>query len=205
MIDNIISIFGTDVFYLVVVPLLIILARIIDVSLGTMRIILIGKGYKNVAPIIGFFEILIWIVAVSQIMQNLDRWYYYLCFAFGYAMGTFIGMKIENKLSLGQVVVRIITSEDSQELMQCLKENNYNFTIVDANGKFGPVKIIFMITQRHTLNETIKLIEKHNPAAFFSIEDVRYVNGALPGGENPIFSTLKNPLTKQNIINIGKK
>jgi uncharacterized protein YebE (UPF0316 family) len=194
-----------DVFNWVIVPLLIMCARIFDVSLGTIRIILIGKGYKNVAPIVGFFEILIWIIAVSQIMQHLDRWLYYIAYATGYALGTLIGMKLENKLSLGQVVVRIITASDSNALIDCLKEHNYNFTTVEAMGKFGPVKIIFTITQRHLLNKTIKLIEEHNPASFYSVEDVRYVKGSLPGGKNPIINTLKNPFTKNAILNSAKR
>ena len=196
--DVIIDIIGADVFAWIVVPGLIALARICDVSLGTIRIILIGKGYKNIAPIIGFFEILIWIIVVSQIMQNLDRWLYYIAYALGYAIGTFIGMKLENKLSLGQVVLRIINSTDSNELIIALKSNNYNFTTVEANGKFGPVKIIFMITQRHLLPNTIKLIETHNPSSFYSVEDVRYVKGSLPGGANPIISSFKNPFAKHS-------
>ena len=67
------ELFQSDFFSWGVVPLLIVIARICDVTLGTLRIILIGKGYRNIAPIIGFFEILLWIVVVSQIMQHLDR------------------------------------------------------------------------------------------------------------------------------------
>lgn len=203
--ESFISYIGTDVFNWIIVPLLIMCARIFDVSLGTVRIILIGKGYKNVAPIVGFFEILVWIIAVSQIMQHLDRWLYYIAYATGYALGTFIGMKLENKLSLGQVVVRIITASDSTDIIDCFKENNYNFTTVEATGKFGPVKIIFMITQRHLLNQIIKLIEEHNSNSFYSVEDVRYVKGSLPGGENPVINTLKNPFTKHTILNNGKR
>ena len=203
--NSITNIIDADVLNWIIVPILIMLARIIDVSLGTLRIILIGKGYKNIAPIIGFFEILIWIVAVGQIMQHLDRWLYYIAYAVGYALGTLIGMKLENKLSLGQVVIRIIAATDSNELMDCLKKNNYNFTTVEANGKFGPVKIIFTITQRHLLNQTIKLIEEHNPSSFYSVEDVRYVKGSLPGGDNPITNILKNPFTKHISLVGGKR
>ena len=128
-------------------------------------------------------------------MQYLDRWIYYVAYATGYAMGTFIGMKIENKLSLGQVVLRIITSTDSTSLTDNLKAHSYNFTTVDANGKFGPVKIIFMITQRYNVPEAIKMIEEYNPNSFFSIEDIRYVKGTLPGGRNPFFNSF-NPFNK---------
>jgi len=195
-----VNLFSPEIFAWVVIPILIMLARICDVSLGTVRIMLISKGYRNIAPLIGFLEVLVWLVAVSQILQHLDKWLYYVAFALGYALGTFIGMKIEQKLSLGQVVIRVITNHSSEKLIECLKQNNFNFTTVEAEGKFGPVKIIFMITQRHLLKEAIHLIETQNPTAFFSVEDVRYVKGSLPGGKNPIFNSFKNPFYKNTMI-----
>jgi len=176
-------------------PFLIILARICDVSLGTIRIILIGKGYKNVAPFIAFVEVLIWIIVISRILQNLDKIQYYIAFALGFSLGTFIGMKIENSLSLGQLIIRIISNHDYSELINNLKENNFNFTTIDAKGKFGPVKIIFLIIQRHSMAKAIKIIESSQNSAFYTIEDVRHVKGALPGGANPLLSSL-NPFNK---------
>ena len=203
--DAFVNLFGEEVFRWVVVPLLIMIARICDVSLGTVRIMLIGRGYRNIAPFIGFIEVLVWLIAVSQILQQLDQWLYYVAFALGYALGTFIGMKIENKLSLGQVVVRVITNHHSTELIDCLRQNNFNFTTVDAEGKFGPVKIILVITQRHLLQEAISLIESQNPTAFFSVEDLRYVKGALPGGKNPIFNSFKNLFYKNAMLHETKR
>jgi len=179
----------------IVFPLLIILARICDVSLGTIRIILIGKGYRNIAPFVAFMEVLIWIIVISHIIQNLDKAQYYIAYALGYALGTFIGMKIENRLSLGQVIIRVISHKDSSDLLNHLRANNLNFTTMDATGKHGPVRIIFIIIKRHFLNKTVKIIEASNNAAFYTIEDVRYVKGSLPGGKNPIFHLL-NPFSK---------
>lgn len=177
-------------------PLLIVLARICDVSLGTVRIILIGKGYKNIAPFIAFFEVLIWIIVVSRILQNLDKIQFYFAFALGFALGTFIGIKIENRLSLGQMIIRIISNQDYTGLIDTLTKNNFNFTTIDAKGKFGPVKIIFTVIKRHSLNKAIKIIESSENAAFYTIEDVRHVKGSLPGGSNPILSSL-NPFHKE--------
>ena len=160
------NIFPPGIFEWVIIPLLIVLARISDVSIGTIRIIMISKGYKNIAPVLGFMEIFIWILAISQIMQNLNNILYYIAYASGYALGTYIGMRIENKMSLGNVIVRIIMNKNYDELIQVFKDNNYNFTVVNAEGKFGDVKIILMISQRHLLNETINLIEEYNPSAF---------------------------------------
>jgi len=177
-------------------PILIVLARICDVSLGTVRIILVGKGYKNIAPVIAFFEVLIWIIVVSRILQNLDKIQFYFAFALGFALGTFIGMKIENRLSLGQLIIRIISNQDYTHLIETLTQNNFNFTTIDANGKFGPVKIIFTVIKRHSLNKAVKIIESSENAAFYTIEDVRHVKGSLPGGNNPILNSL-NPFHRR--------
>ncbi|MCL2261268.1 MAG: DUF2179 domain-containing protein [Fibromonadales bacterium] len=179
----------------IVFPVLIVLARICDVSLGTVRIILIGKGYKKVAPVIAFFEVLLWIIVVSRILQNLDKIQFYFAFALGFALGTLIGMKIENRLSLGQLVIRIISNQDYTHLIETLTKNNFNFTTMDAKGKFGPVKIIFTVIKRHSLNKAIKIIESSENSAFYTIEDIRHVKGSLPGGKNPILSSL-NPFHK---------
>ncbi|MBR3090684.1 MAG: DUF2179 domain-containing protein [Bacteroidetes bacterium] len=189
--ESIINSLPPGIFDWVIMPILIVLARVSDVSVGTIRIIMIGKGYRKVAPFLGFIEIFIWILAISQIMQNLNNFVYYIAYATGYALGTYIGMGLESKLSLGNVVVRIIMDKHADDLIQVLKDNNHNFTVVDAEGKFGDVKIILMISQRHLLPETIGLIEEYTPHAFYSIEDIRDVKQEkLPGGPNPIFKHL---------------
>jgi hypothetical protein len=75
------SFFSTDLFTYVILPVLIFLARICDVSIGTMRIIFVSKGKKDIAPVLGFFEVLIWIIAISKIMQNLDNYINYVAYA----------------------------------------------------------------------------------------------------------------------------
>ena len=101
--------FNPEIFTWVIMPLLIIFARICDVSLGTIRIISIARGYKLIAPLLGFFEILIWLLAIKQIMQNLTNIFYYVAYSGGFAAGTFIGIYIEEKLAMGIFLIRIIT------------------------------------------------------------------------------------------------
>lgn len=110
---NLTDIFGETFTAWVIIPLLILLARVLDVSIGTLRIILLGKGYKKLAPMLGFVESFVWILAVSQIMQNLNNLYYYVAYAGGFATGTYLGMVLEEKLSLGYVIVRVITHKDA--------------------------------------------------------------------------------------------
>ena len=173
--------FDSPLFIWVVIPLLIILARIIDVTLDTMRIIYISRGMKYLAPLFGFFEILIWLLAISQIMRNLDNPVYYLAYAVGFATGNLVGIFVEERLAVGRVVLRIITQKDTTELVAHLRSRGYGLTTVDAEGSTGPVKLIFTVIDRNNIKSVVQSIQNYNPRAFYSIEDVRLVKeGTFP-------------------------
>ena len=104
-------------FQWIILPLLIFLARITDQTIGTLRLIFLSKGYKFIAPFLGFFEVIIWLLAVSQIMKHLDNVMCYVAYGSGFAMGNFIGMAIEQKLSLGSVIIRLILKERIMNLL----------------------------------------------------------------------------------------
>ncbi len=179
MID-VIDISGSEIYAWIILPILIFFARVCDVSLGTIRIIFVSKGIKYLAPLIGFFEILIWLLAIGQIIQNLTNVYYYIFYAGGFAIGNLVGIVIEEKLSIGTVGVRIITRRDAQELIYALKKANYGLTVLDAEGSNGQVKIIFTVVNRQNIQDVIKIVKKYNSKAFYSIEDIRYVSEVLP-------------------------
>ncbi len=171
----------------VIMPLLIFLARILDVSAGTIRVIFVARDQRILAPLLGFFESLIWLVAASQILQNLSHPINYIAYAAGFAAGNWVGMIFEGKLAIGKVALRVITRTDASELVTSLRGKNYGVTSVDAEGRDGPVKIIFMLLSRHQLPGIIKIVKTHNPHAFYSIEDLRYVaHGVIPRREMPI-------------------
>jgi len=162
----------------VIIPALIFLARICDVTLGTLRIVFISKGDKIIAPLLGFLEVLIWLIAITQVMENLSNVASYLAWAGGFATGNFLGLRVEQKLALGQVVVRVITVEAADNLVERLKGRGYRLTCVDARGTRGKVNLLFMIVKRKKLEEVIGIIRSFNPQAFYSIEDVRSVSEA---------------------------
>ncbi|PRY09732.1 uncharacterized protein YebE (UPF0316 family) [Pontibacter ummariensis] len=160
----------------VIIPALIFLARICDVTLGTLRIVFISKGDKAIAPILGFLEVLIWLIAITQVMENLSNVASYLAWAGGFATGNFLGLRVEQKLALGQMVVRVITVEPADKLIERLKGRGYRLTCVDARGTRGKVNLLFMIVKRKKLDEVLGIIRDYNPQAFYTVEDVRSVS-----------------------------
>jgi len=163
----------SPLFAWVILPLLIFFARICDVTLGTIRVIFISKGFKYIAPCIGFFEVIIWLLAIGQVMNNITNVASYIAYGAGFATGTFVGMVIEEKLSLGMVIVRVITNKDTGDLVNALKAQNFGVTMIDAEGSTGPVNILFMVLKRQDLPQVIGVIKEFQPKAFYSIEDVK--------------------------------
>ncbi len=163
----------------VVIPMMLFVARILDVSIGTIRIILISKGYRSIAPVLGFVEALIWVMAAGLVMSHLNNVFYYAAYAAGFASGTYVGIWIEEKLSLGKVIVRVITNRDASELLEHLRDEEFAATSLDAEGKYGPVKVLFLICNRKSLVSVVNTIKEYNPKAFYTIEDLRYVSGGV--------------------------
>jgi uncharacterized protein YebE (UPF0316 family) len=168
-----------ELFDAILLGLLVFSARIADVTLGTMRIVFISRGQKSIAPILGFFEILVWLFALRIVMENLTDFSYYVLFAAGFAAGTFIGLLVEDKLALGVRIIRIVTKTGADELIVALREAGHGVTSISATGGDGPVHVLFSIVKRKNLYEFIRLVREHNPKAFYSLEEVSYVNAGI--------------------------
>ena len=165
----------------VIIPFLIFLARVADVSIGTIRIVFISKGLKILAPVLGFFEIFIWLLAMTQIFENLDNWIYFIAYSAGFATGNYVGLIIEQKLALGHANLRIITQNSGTELAHKLADAGYGVTWNDANGSRGQVTIIYCVIKRSNFKKVAEIIKQYNPKAFYTIEDIRFANqGVFP-------------------------
>jgi uncharacterized protein YebE (UPF0316 family) len=161
----------------VILPLLIFFARICDVSMETIRVIYISRGIKYLAPVIAFFEIVIWLLAMEVVMKDLSNIANFMAFALGFAMGTYVGLVIEERLSIGMVILRIITTEESEaQITSFLARENCGITRLDAQGSRGCVKMVITLVNRADVPRITDYIRTVNPRAFFSVEDVRYVN-----------------------------
>jgi len=180
---------------LILLPLLICCARIVDVSLGTLRIIFVSKGFRLMASVMGFFEVLIWIIVISQVMQNLDSIVNYLAYAFGFAAGSFVGMTIEKRLSLGMVIIHVITALNAQELIAFMRKEGYGVTVLNAEGASGKVKVILTVIKRSDITRVIEHIKRFNPKAFYTVEDIQTVTeGVFPEVGSPRVSILSRLL-----------
>lgn len=165
-----------SVFNYIVIPALIFLARVCDVSINTVRIIFVMHGKKLLAPLLGFFEAFIWLLAIRQIITNIDAVYSYFAYAGGFATGTFLGMVIEEKLALGRVVVRVITQNPAERLTAFLREKGYRYSNLDAQSNDGKVNVLFSVVKREELPEYIGIIRKYNPQAYYTVEGVKRVS-----------------------------
>jgi uncharacterized protein YebE (UPF0316 family) len=162
-----------DLYNWVLLPILIFLGRMCDVTLATLRNIFIAKGFKHIVPFIGFFEVLIWLLAARQVLGSLSNPACLIAWAAGFSMGTYIGMRIDEYLALGMQVIRVITSGDTTELIEQLKNSNHGVTLVHGHGAVGPVKLLFTVVKRKNIAEVVSILNRISPDAFYSIEDVR--------------------------------
>jgi len=176
------------VFAYIVLPLLIFLARIVDVSIGVLRILFATRGLKLLAFMCGFFESLIWLIAVSQIIKRLDNVFCLIAFPLGFAAGTAVGIFFEKVISLGYVIVRVVFQNDAKRTIKHLRKSGFQITTIDATGINGPVEIIFSVIRRKNINEFIRIVKEKNPAAFYTIEDVRSVNSDYVGARKHLIN-----------------
>ncbi len=155
--------------------LAIFLARMTDVSMGTTRQILIFRGQRNVASLTAFFEILIWVLAVSRVITQLDKIYYMFAFAAGFATGNYLGSLIEEKIALGYVFAHVVPK--NMGLAQKLRGAGFGVTVVEGLGLEGVQPIYNVLFERRETRRFLNLLKTHDKDAFYTILDVRARHG----------------------------
>ncbi|NTU49805.1 MAG: DUF2179 domain-containing protein [Desulfobulbaceae bacterium] len=156
----------------IILPLLIFCARIGDMSLDTMRIVMISRGRKFTAAGLGFFEICIWLLVARQVIVHLPNPLCFFAYAGGFAAGNYVGMWIEERMASGAQMIRVVNHR-GVELMEALKKRGHGVTIISGEGAEGPVQIIFTVVPRKDARAVVELIQTVSPGSFYTIEDIR--------------------------------
>lgn len=152
---------------------MIFLGRIVDVTLGTMRIIFVSKGEKYIAPVIGFVEVFIWIVVISQIFSRANDMISYISYAAGYAAGNFVGIMIEQKIAFGVLLCRVYTAKNGKDLVSLLSSHGYGATTIRGTGSVGEIDVVETVVNRKCLKDVVSVFEEFDPNIFYVCEDVR--------------------------------
>lgn len=154
-------------------PIAIFFGRICDVTLGTLRIIFVSKGERKKAPLVGFFEVFIWVVIISQIFSNANDITAYLAYAGGYAAGNYVGILVENKIAFGFQLFRVYTKKDGNELTLLLNKKGFGSTLIKGKGAVSEVDIIETVVTRKAQQQVTGIIDNFDSNAFYLIEDIR--------------------------------
>lgn len=167
---------------------LIFVLRVIDVSLGTLRIILTIQGRRTLAAAMGFVEVSIFITAVATVVQGALEPLRILAYGGGFAAGTFLGVTIDRRLALGQVVVRVITKV-FEPLRETLIKAGFGVTLVEGKGGRGTVVgVVYSLCQRRRMSEILRLISSVDPHATVTVQEIRHHYHGYFSPKVPAFS-----------------
>jgi uncharacterized protein YebE (UPF0316 family) len=161
--------------------LFIFFARVVDMSCATVRTIMIVRGQRVIAAIIGFFEVTVYILALNQVVGKLSNPLNLLFYALGFATGNYVGSLIEERMALGFVTVEIIPSARGSELPERLREEGYGVTCFQAEGKEGPRLVMRVLLKRKKLPHLLDTLAQKDERAFYTIMDARSIHGGFFG------------------------
>ena len=153
--------------------LFIFIARVTDVSIGTMRTIMLVKGQRKIASLLGFFEVMIYLIVLGKVVGNIDEPFLILAYCLGYASGNIIGSKIEERLSIGRLVAQVIVKDMLDELVKCLRDAGFGVTIFEGEGKEGRSYMLNIILERKQVRKLHEIIDGCDCGAFITTMDVR--------------------------------
>ena len=159
--------------YPYLLPIIIFFGRIFDVTLGTLRIIFVSKGEKFKAPIVGFFEVFIWVVIISQILTRANDMVSYVSYAAGYAAGNYVGIIIEKRIAFGIILCRVYTNKSGTKLLKLMSLNGFGATMTHGTGSVNEVDIVETILDRKHLKKVSKIVLEFDKDSFYVIEDIR--------------------------------
>jgi len=150
--------------------------RTLDVGLSTVRIVVLGRGRRGLAAVLGFIEAIVWVVAVARVLEGIDDPARIIAFAGGFAIGTYLGSMVEEWLAIGQALVRVVAPVDSPSVAPYLRELGLGATVFNGDGMDGEVRLTFCVVERKRLNEVTRLVHGVNPTAYVTVDDTASVD-----------------------------
>ncbi len=152
-------------------------ARVIDVSMLTIRTLMVVRGKRLQAALIGFFEVIVYIVALNRVVNSLDNPFYLFCYALGFATGNYVGSVLEEKMAIGDITVQIIPKTNGENIQEALRANGFGVTAVEGMGKEGPKQILHVGLKRKMLPKLIETMDSLDEDAFMTIMDAKSLRG----------------------------
>lgn len=162
--------------------LIILVAKIIEVSISTFRIVIINKGERVKGAVLGFVEILIWLLVVSSVLNNItEDPFKILAYAAGFSLGNFMGVTIESKIAVGLASIQCVVNVETGEILaEILRDESYGVTIIDGKGRDESKKtLLFIQLKRKKIPEAIKIIKQTAPNAFITVNDIKSMVGGF--------------------------
>ncbi|MFG0329650.1 MAG: DUF2179 domain-containing protein [Phycisphaerales bacterium] len=163
---------------------LIIIARLVDVSLGTLRTHCVVRGYRAISWVIGFVEVTVWVVVVSRVINSLDNPWYVAAYAFGFATGNVLGINLDRRLAIGEQVLRVF-SPQGKEMATTLRGEGVRVTVFHGEGMRGPVDMLFIQSKRKSISKLIRRVRDIDPKCFYIIDDVQFASQPLANPLQP--------------------
>lgn len=149
--------------------------RVTDVSMDMVRLLLTVRGRKLIAGFIGFFEVLIFLLAISRVVTAMDNLWNVFGYCAGFATGTVVGAAIEEMLAIGYSLIRVVSSHQASAIAQGLRAEGFGATKVAGEGQEGEVGIVLTVVRRRDVPRVLRLIEALDAEAFVGVEDERTV------------------------------
>jgi uncharacterized protein YebE (UPF0316 family) len=149
--------------------------RVSDMSLDTLRMLFVMRGRKSVAWVLGFFQSVIFVVAITSVLQNMGNLLNVIGYAAGFATGNVVGMLIEERLAIGHILLSVISSRRGSAIAECLRDAGYAVTEIPARGKDGMVTLLNCNVLRKNVDKVRQLVNTVDDEAFITADDVRPV------------------------------
>ncbi|HHY36710.1 MAG TPA: DUF2179 domain-containing protein [Firmicutes bacterium] len=161
--------------------LLVFAARVLDMSMATIRLLLVVRGKRLQAAVIGFFEVIIYVLALNMVVKNLDNIFNLLAYALGFATGNYVGSYVEEKMALGHATVQVIPKDKDEHMDTELRKLGYGVTVVTGTGREGPRRILLITVRRKKLPELMRVIDELDRDSFVTVMDTQFIHGGFWG------------------------